>query len=130
MSARPFLVGGTWSEGGGVPFATINPADGDVIAEIACADDGDVNNAVEAARGAMQDPGWRDLLVHERARLLTRMGDLISRDLERLAHLQMTDNGKTLAECRAQFASAANTFRYYAAVCETIESEVTPPRGP
>lgn len=130
VSARPFLVGGTWSGGGGVPFATVNPADGTIVAEVACADEGDVNNAVDAARTAVEDPGWRDLLPHERARLLTRMGDLIGRDVERLAQLQMTDNGKTLAECRAQFASAANTFRYYAAVCETIESEVTPPRGP
>src|SRR6185295_19722937 len=32
-------------------------------------------------------------------------------------------------ECRAQAASAAATFRYYAAVCETQGSEVTPPRG-
>src|ERR1019366_5001142 len=33
-------------------------------------------------------------------------------------------------ECREQVASAAGTFRYYAAACETFESEVTPPRGP
>ena len=130
VSARPFLVGGTWRSGGGAPFTTVNPADGAIIAEVGCADEGDVGEAVEFARSALQDPGWRDLLPHERGRLLTRMGDLISRDLDRLAHLQMSDNGKTLAECRAQFTSAANTFRYYAAVCETIESEVTPPRGP
>lgn len=130
VPARPFLVGGTWRDGGGAAFATINPADSTVIAEVACADEGDVDDAVEAARAAVTDPAWRDLVPHERARLLARMGDLIDRDADRLAHLQMSDNGKTLAECRFQFASAANTFRYYAAVCETIESEVTPPRGP
>ena len=41
----------------------------------------------------------------------------------------MLENGKVLAECRAQVATAAATFRYYAGVCETVESSVTPPRG-
>lgn len=72
---------------------------------------------------------WALLLPHLRARLLHRMGALIDRDIERLAHVQMADNGKTLSECRAMFASAANTFRYYAAVCETHEGSVPPARG-
>ena len=41
----------------------------------------------------------------------------------------MLENGKVLAECRSTSGSAAATFRYYAAVCETQGSEVTPPRG-
>jgi betaine-aldehyde dehydrogenase len=77
----------------------------------------------------MSNPSWRDLKFHERARLLYRLGELISAEAERLAHIQMLDNGKTLKECREQVASAAGTFRYYAAVCETFETEVTPPRG-
>ena len=130
MPAKPFLVGGTWCHGGGAPFQTVNPANGQVIAEVGTADDDDVDRAVEAAQAASRDQRWKGLLPHERARPLYRMGDLIDRDLDLLARLQMADNGKTLAECRGQFASAANTFRYYAAACETAESEVTPPRGP
>ena len=130
VSSRPFLVGETWTSGGGAPFDTINPTDGSVIAQIASADEADVGKAVDVARQAVDHASWKNLLPHERAKLLARMGDLITRDLDQLAYLQMTDNGKTLAECRAQFTSAANTFRYYAAVCETAESEVTPPRGP
>ena len=46
-----------------------------------------------------------------------------------LARAQMRDNGKTLKECRAQAASAADTFRYYAAVCETFDGEFNTQRG-
>lgn len=104
-----------------MPFSTVNPANGEVIAEVSAANRDDVGRAVEAARAASRDPRWKGILPHERARILHRMGDLIDRDVEALARLQMADNGKTLAECRAQFASAANTFRYYAAACETAE---------
>jgi acyl-CoA reductase-like NAD-dependent aldehyde dehydrogenase len=41
----------------------------------------------------------------------------------------MKDNGKPLAECRGMVESAIGTFRYYAGVCETIETDVTPQRG-
>jgi acyl-CoA reductase-like NAD-dependent aldehyde dehydrogenase len=57
------------------------------------------------------------------------MSQLISADAERLARLQMQDNGKTLKECRRQIASAAGTFRYYAAACETLEDAVPPRRS-
>jgi betaine-aldehyde dehydrogenase len=130
VPVKPFLVRDTWCEGGGTPFTTINQADGQVIAEVGTADCHDVEQAVEAAQAASRDPHWRFILPHEGARMLHRMGNLIDRDIDALAHLQMTDNGKTLAECRGQFASAANTFRYYATACETAESEVTSPRGP
>jgi betaine-aldehyde dehydrogenase len=69
------------------------------------------------------------MLPHRRARLLAKLADVIEERGEELARTQMLENGKVLAECRAQAGSAAATFRYYAAVCETQGSDVTPPRG-
>lgn len=126
---RSFLINNEWVPGTGEPFVSTNPADGTELARIGGASQGDVDAAVAAARAAMSNPAWRNLKFHERARLLYRLGDLIGADAERLARIQMLDNGKTLKECREQVASAAGTFRYYAAVCETFETEVTPPRG-
>lgn len=126
---RSFLINNEWVSGSGEPFVSTNPADGSEIARIGAASQGDVQAAVTAARAALSNPQWRDLKPHERARLLYRLGELISADAERLAHVQMQDNGKTLKECRQQVASAAGTFRYYAGACEVFESEVTPPRG-
>lgn len=129
MQIRPFLIDNEWVTGSGSPFASINPADGSVLASVAGAAAADVDAAVAAARRAIVAPAWRGLKPYERATLLYRMSELMTSQMESLAQLQMRDNGKTLTECRAQVASAAYTFRYYAAACETFESEVTPPRG-
>jgi betaine-aldehyde dehydrogenase len=127
--ARPFLVGGNWTYGGGKTFESINPADGSVAAVVAEANETDVDAAVAAAQAALRNPAWRDLAPHRRARLLHKFADLIDRDAERLATLQTQDNGKPISESRAQAIWAAEAFRYFAATCETFESEVFPARG-
>lgn len=126
---QPFLIDNQWVTGSGSPFVSTNPADGSVLAQVGGAGAADVEAAVAAARRAFAAPAWGGLKPHERATLLYRVSELMTADLERLARVQMSDNGKTLKECRAQVTSAAGTFRYYAAACETFESEVTPPRG-
>ena len=78
---------------------------------------------MQAAARGRSAPAWRDLLPHRRAALLHRIGERSTRDAEPFARLQMLENGKVLAECVAQAKSAAATFRYYAAVCETLGSE-------
>ncbi|MBC7956180.1 MAG: aldehyde dehydrogenase, partial [Cytophagales bacterium] len=60
---------------------------------------------------------------------LHRISELMLRDAHRFASLQMAENGKVWSECVAQVKSAAATFRYYASVCETLGSELTPARG-
>jgi betaine-aldehyde dehydrogenase len=130
MQQRPFMIGNSWTQGSGRPFTSINPADGKPAAEIAGADSTDVDRAVSAARFALGAPAWAGLRNHERARFLYRFADLITERAEHLAKTQMLDNGKTIRECRAQVASAAATFRYYAAACETFEGELTTQRGP
>jgi betaine-aldehyde dehydrogenase len=107
----------------------VNPATGRVNYEVCAATAGHVDAAVEAATQAAHASAWRDMLPHKRARLLANLAGIIEARGEDLAHTQMLENGKVLAECRAQAASAAATFRYYAAVCETLGSEVTPSRG-
>ncbi|MES2534286.1 MAG: aldehyde dehydrogenase [Pseudomonadota bacterium] len=124
-----FLIGSEWRSGSGEPFESINPADGSVAATLAQATERDVDDAVRAARAALEKPDWRDLPAHKRARLLHRFAELIDQNGEMLAQMQTRDNGKTIAESRAQSGSAADMFRYYAAVCETSESAVIPARG-
>ncbi|MFX9142715.1 aldehyde dehydrogenase family protein, partial [Acinetobacter baumannii] len=53
----------------------------------------------------------------------------ITAEAEELARLQSRDNGKTLGEARLLVASAAGTFRFFAAALETFEESLTPPRG-
>lgn len=128
--ADPILIGGDWKAGQGDVVTSIYPADGSVSGEVAGASPDDVDDAVAAAVKAQADPGWRDMLPHMRAALLYRVADVIQERHEALAQLQRRDNGKPIMETRALVASAAGTFRYFGAACETAEDEVTPSRGP
>ncbi|NNM74914.1 aldehyde dehydrogenase [Enterovirga aerilata] len=129
MDPVPFLVAGERVRGDAGTFASVNPATGALNYEVSAAGPRDVERCVAAAQEAARAPAWRRMRPHERARILAGIADGMTRRAERLAEIQMRENGKVMAECRAQVASAAATFRYYAGVCETLGSDVTPPRG-
>ncbi|WP_407792354.1 aldehyde dehydrogenase [Pigmentiphaga litoralis] len=126
---RPFLIGNEWRHVGRPTFESIYPADSSVSAVVAESSIEDINDAISSARQALGNPQWRDMPAHRRSRLLHRFADLVEANAEHLADTQTRDNGKTVAESRAQVAGAAEFFRYYAAVCETSQGEVVPARG-
>jgi acyl-CoA reductase-like NAD-dependent aldehyde dehydrogenase len=123
------LIDGAWVSVDRDAFPSINPATGEENFRISAATAAEVDQAVAAAWRAVREPAWRDMLQHQRAAILRRIADAMERESELFARLQMIENGKVWAECQAQVASAAATFRYYAGVCETICAEVTPARG-
>lgn len=124
------LVGGRWRKGSGDAVPSVDPADRSVITAIHHATANDVDEAVSRAAEAALDPSWRDLPPHERARVLHRIAESVECESNRLAVLQTRDTGKTLAETRALVRSAVGTFRYFAAALETLDAELTTPRGP
>ncbi|GAA3475890.1 aldehyde dehydrogenase [Streptomyces yanii] len=124
------LIAGQWRRGAGEPVDTVDPATGRIVATVHSASADEVAEAAEAAAKAAADPAWRDLLPHERARLLHRIAELTEEAADELSALQTADTGKTLTETRALALSAAGTFRYMAAALETAEDSVTPSRGP
>ena len=123
------LIGGRWRDGSGALYSTEYPADGSVVAELHAASVADADEAVQAAEAARHRPNWAGLKPHQRALLLHRMAAGIRDRAEELAQLQRLDNGKPISETRALVASAAGTFQYFAAACETLEDQVTPARG-
>ena len=125
----PILVAGEWRRGRGDVYASRYPADDTVNAELAAASVADVEEAIDAADAARRRPDWADLKPHERAAILYRVSALIRERSEELAQLQRRDNGKPINETRALVASAAGTFQFFAAACETLEETLTPPRG-
>lgn len=126
---KPLLIGGDWIADTGEVIPSVDPATGRINHEVCAASARHVAAAVETARAAAQAPDWRDMLPHRRARLLAGIADRIEARSEAFARAQMLDNGKVLAECRAQALAASAVFRYYAGVCETLGSEVNPARG-
>lgn len=126
---KPMLIGGEWRTDADDVIVSVNPANGQTNHDVAAAGMRHVDAAVTAATEAGGAGAWREMLPHKRARILAKIADGIEARAEQLARLQMIENGKVLSECRAQAASAAATFRYYAAVCETLGEDVNPARG-
>lgn len=128
--AQPLLLAGQWVPADGEPLEAINPADGSLYGVVGTASSAQTAAAVGAALAAVEQNDWSARLPHERASVLHEISDLIWERSEALAWVQVNENGKTFRESLAQARSAAATFRYYAAVCETLEDELTPARGP
>lgn len=123
-------VAGEWRLGGGEEYESLYPATGEPIARLRAASLADVEEAIAGAHHAFLTSGWAQKLPHERASVLYRVAQLIRENAERLAQQQRLDNGKPISETRALVASAAGTFQFFAAACETLEETITPSRGP
>lgn len=123
------LIAGRWRDASGPEYETEYPHDGTTVATLRAATATDVDEAVEAAERARRKPDWAALRPHERAGMLLRIAAGIRERAEELAQLQRLDNGKPITETRALVASAAGTFQFFAAACETWEDAITPARG-
>ncbi|MEP7349898.1 MAG: aldehyde dehydrogenase family protein [Sphingorhabdus sp.] len=99
----------------GKTFPTLNPATGEEICQVSEGGAADVDQAVRAARKALNDPAWRDMSAVDRSKLLNRLADLIERDAAELAVLECMDNGKpaTLTQI-VEIEGSIKTFRYFA----------------
>ncbi len=128
-TSRPFRIGSAWRDRADPVITSIYPGDGSVAGVVARALPADVDEAVAVAREAFRARPWRGLRPDQRATVLYEIGRRVAAERDALARLQMLDSGKPLKECQNMVDSAASTFRYYAAVCETWQNEMTSPRG-
>ncbi|WP_326834707.1 NAD-dependent succinate-semialdehyde dehydrogenase [Amycolatopsis rhabdoformis] len=120
------LVDGEWLDGGGTPFAVLDPSTERPIAEVQTATDDDLRRALEAAaRGgktwAAVAPWDRSLLLREiAARMRDRAGDL--------GAIVTAEQGKTLAEGIGEVRVGADYFDWYADEARRIYGRVVPGR--
>ena len=106
-------IGGQWRKSSDKErFDVIDPATERTIASVASASVDDAKAAIDAASGAFE--GWAGRKPRERGEILRKAFDLIMRDQERLAKLITIENGKALADSRAEVAYSAEFFRWYA----------------
>lgn len=105
-------------------FESIDPYTERVWARHTSASKEDVDAAVEAAAGAFD--GWRRTSGYERGKLISRLADLMERDLDRLAELETHDNGKIFRDNRNQIVFAIRTYRYFAGLADKLNGETKP----
>ncbi len=125
---RHMLIDGQWVEAKrGQVFKVYNPANGEVIAQVAEGNAEDIDLAVKAARRAFDEGPWRKMTPSERGRLIWKLADLVERHLEEFAQLETLDNGKPLTVSRiADVPLAVDLFRYMAGWATKIEGETIP----
>jgi acyl-CoA reductase-like NAD-dependent aldehyde dehydrogenase len=106
----------------------VEPASGKVLARAALAGTEDVDRAVAAARTALGGP-WAKTPPSERSRLLHALADAIVENRKELAELETRNVGKAISSVKAEVASAAANFRYYASAVASIAGRATPIGG-
>jgi aldehyde dehydrogenase (NAD+) len=125
------LINNEWLDAeSGKTFETINPATGDVIANVAEGDAADVEKAVKAARAAFESGPWRDMSATDRGNLLLGLADLVEANLDELAALECLDNGKPLGDAKAaDLPLSIACYRYYAGWADKIQGKTIPISG-
>lgn len=115
----------------GKKFESLNPANGQVIAEISEADKADVDLAVAAAKNAFKlGSPWRTSGGMQRGLLMNKLADLMERDADILAALESIDNGKPYKIARnVDIPGSIATIRYYAGWCDKIHGKTIPVSG-
>jgi phenylacetaldehyde dehydrogenase len=98
----------------GKTFQTINPANEQVLVEVAEGASSDVDAAVAAARKAFGAPAWANMSPHVRTQALLKIADVIDQHADELAVLETLDNGAPLPVTKRWVSYSSQTFRYYA----------------
>lgn len=121
-------IDGRWQEAAsGARFATVNPATGAVLAEVARGDAADVDRAVRAARAAFEDGRWSRKAPAERKEVLLRLAALIRANVPELALLDTLDMGKPIAESSTIDApGSAHFFQWHAEAIDKLYDEIAP----
>jgi aldehyde dehydrogenase (NAD+) len=129
---QPMFIGGKWVDSvSGKTFATVNPATGETICQVAEGDKADVDLAVKAARKAFEGGPWPTMNASDRGRLLNRLADLIERHKDELAAMESLDNGKPIADAlAADLPLTIKCYRYYAGWADKVHGKTIPVDGP
>ena len=105
-------------------FDVVNPATGERAAQVRKDSAQDAQAAIEAARIAQVE--WRRRGGHARAEVLQRWFELVVAKTDELARIMVSEQGKPLAEARAEIVYAASYIRFYAEEARRLHGETIP----
>ena len=116
------FIDGKWVKPkSGKYFSSINPANEELLAEVAHANEADVDLAVKAARKAYINV-WSKMAPSERAKYIYRIARLMQERAREFAGIESLDAGKTIRESRdIDVPLACNHFFYYAGWADKLE---------
>jgi gamma-glutamyl-gamma-aminobutyraldehyde dehydrogenase len=126
-----FIDGAFRDAASGQRFATVNPATGDQLAEVAKGGPADVDAAVGAARRAADDGRWSRLGPGDRKRILVRWADLIEANGNEIGLIETLDAGKPITDTVGlDVPETAGCIRWHAEAADKLYGQVAPsPEG-
>jgi len=107
-------------------FDTFNPYTGEPWARIARGTAPDVDAAVQAAHHAFTRGTWPALTASQRGLMLHKLGELIAANAERLAKLEVQDNGKLIAEMAGQLNYLPQWYYYFGGMADKVQGAAIP----
>jgi betaine-aldehyde dehydrogenase len=98
----------------GARFERVSPAHDKTVGTYSDGAVEDVDLAIQSARRAFDSGAWPKLSGAQRARHLRKVAELIERDLEKIALIEVLESGKPISQARDEIKSSAELW-YYAA---------------
>jgi len=127
---KAFIDGKTVPARSGRTFASINPATGETLAEVASCGEEDIDLAVAAARRSFEAGVWSRTSPAHRKKVLLRLARLLRENLPELALLESLDMGKLVTDAATvDVPGSAAIFQWYGEAIDKIYDEVAPTGG-
>jgi len=127
LAKLKMYINGEWvNPASGDYFESFNPFTGKPWVLVPRGGPDDVDRAVGAARQAFNAGEWPKLTPTARGHLLRRLGDLVADNADKLAELEVRDNGKLIAEMGMQLKYIPQWYYYFAGLADKIEGAVLP----
>lgn len=126
VATDPVIGGRSVPSSSGQTFATINPATGEEIAQVARCGQEDVDQAVASARQALAGP-WGRMAPADRKRLLLRFATLVEANSTELATIETIEGGKPITDTTdIDLVETVETLRWHAEAADKLNDELTP----
>src|SRR5215471_1709545 len=124
-----FIDGAFAPSSSGKRFATVNPANGETLAEVAEASSADLDRAVAAARKAFESGPWAAMKPRQRGRILTRAAELLLARADAFGRVETLDNGKPIFEAaKIDMPAAAECLAYFGEYADKLYGDTFPSR--
>ena len=127
--APDLLINGQWRQGRhAMTMPIVNPATAATLDHLHLASSDDIAQALQAAQSGFE--AWRHVPAHERCARLEKGVARMRQNIEQIATLLTLEQGKPLAEARAECAMAADLIKWYAEEARRIYGRIIPARLP
>ena len=122
------FIDGTWTKGaGGRTIPVLNPATGEVIGNVAHAEQADLDRALAAVEKGFQT--WKKVSAFDRYKVMRKAADIIRSRADDIAKIMTMEQGKPLVEAKGETLAAGDIIDWFAEEGRRTYGRVIPARA-